>query len=127
MRTARWLGLCLLGGVAAGCARRAPYRRPAPAAVVSETRAARAERLMAEAKSREPHVPMLPEEDARKAVPSMERYPQVPNLIRILAAMPKTTDAEMEAWDALRRESTVDRRLLNEVFWVVSSGNECGH
>jgi hypothetical protein len=115
--------LLLLGGCAA---RRRPHVRahavPAPGA-----HAARAERLLAEAKAREPHLPMLPEEDARKALASMEKYPQVPNLIRILAVCPKTVDAEMAAWEALRKEATLDRRLLNQVFWVVSSKNECGH
>jgi hypothetical protein len=132
MRRAPLLPILLLAAASlCGCAgRRRPRAvalgaRPAPSA--SAAHVARAERLLEEAKAREPHVPMLSEAEARAALASMEKYPQVPNLIRILARAPKTVDAEMAAWDALRKGTTLDKRLLNQVFWVVSSGNECGH
>ena len=100
---------------------------PDPAATEAKARIDRARRLMDEARARTPYLPMKPEAEARAAMPSMKDYPAVPNLIRIAAAMPKTMDAEMKAWRALQREGTIDRRLMNEVFYVVSSGNECGH
>lgn len=89
--------------------------------------AARARRLIEEAKAREPYLPMATEEESRARLASMDEYPRVPNLIRIASVLPKTVDADMAAWKALRAETTLDRRLLNEVFWVVSSANECGH
>ena len=90
-------------------------------------RAERAKRLVEQARERTAYLPIKPEEEARAKVPSMKDYPVVPNLIRIGAAMPKTMEAEMKAWEALKREGTIDKKLLNEVFYVVSSGNECGH
>jgi hypothetical protein len=88
----------------------------------------RAARLLDEAMSREAFLPMLSEEESRAAMTSMQKgYPTVPNLIRIAALAPKSMDAEMAAWDVLKKESTLDRRLVNEVFYVVSSANECGH
>ncbi len=90
-------------------------------------RRATAIRMMDEARARTAYLPMKSEDEARKSMPSMEDFPVVPNLIRIAAVMPKTMEAEMEAWDALRREGTVDKRLLSDVFYVVSKSNECGH
>ena len=96
-------------------------------AAAAKAQADRARRLMEEARNRTPYLPMRSEEAARAAMPSMKNYATLPNLIRIAAAMPKTMDAEMKAWEALQKEGTVDKRLMNEVFYVVSSGNECGH
>jgi hypothetical protein len=39
--------------------------------------------------------------------------------------MPKTFGAEMAAWAALGMEGTIDRRLMSEVFYVVSDANDC--
>ena len=104
---------------------------PSVAAVESpEAAAARrapAIRMMDEARARTAYLPMKSEDEARASIPSMEDFPIVPNLIRIAAAMPKTMEAEMVAWDAVRQEGTVDKRLLSEVFYVVSKSNECGH
>ena len=96
-------------------------------AAPSAARAERAKRLIEQARDRTAYLPMKAEEEARAKVPSMKDYPVIPNLIRIGAAMPKTMEAEMKAWEALKREGTIDRKLMNEVFYVVSSGNECGH
>ena len=109
----------------------APPSETASAAVESpEAAAARrapAIRMMDEARARTAYLPMSSEDEARKSMASMEDFPIVPNLIRIAAAMPKTMEAEMEAWDALKKEGTINKRLLGEVFYVVSRSNECGH
>ncbi len=75
-------------------------------------------------KEREPFLPLLPDADAKKA---MGGFPgrRAPNLARVAAHMPKTFAAEMAAWGALGQEGTIDRRLLSEVFYVVSSANDC--
>jgi alkylhydroperoxidase family enzyme len=99
---------------------------PAPDAA-AEARRTRAKALVDRARARTEYLPMASEEDARAAVPSMKSFALVPNLIRIAAVLPKTTEAEMLAWDALRKEGTIDKRLLSETFWVVSQSNECGH
>ena len=134
----RRLGIAVLAAGAlplSSCASRACCPREVVAAVPAEpagsgeakARADRAKRLVKAARERTEYLPMGSEEEARAAMPSMKGYPVVPNLIRIASAMPKTMDAEMKAWDALKREGTIDKKLLNEVFYVVSSGNECGH
>ncbi|MCK6461394.1 MAG: hypothetical protein L6Q95_16050 [Planctomycetes bacterium] len=75
-------------------------------------------------KERKPFLPMLSDADARKA---MGGFPgkRAPNLARVAAHMPNTFAAEMAAWGALGQEGTIDRRLLSEVFYVVSSANDC--
>jgi alkylhydroperoxidase family enzyme len=77
-----------------------------------------------EAKLRESFLPMVPEKRAREA---MGPFPgrRVPHLARVAAHMPKTFRAEMAAWGALGQEGTLDRRLLSEVFYVVSNANDC--
>ena len=68
---------------------------------------------------------MKPDAEAAETMPTWPEGKPVPTLIRIAAHMPKTTRAEMEAWRALQREATIDRKLLQELFWVVSSKNDC--
>ena len=113
------------------CASRPPC---APCPVAAEpappAHVARARRLLEEARGRQPNLPMMDEAKTRAALKSMRSetsWPTVPNLMRIAALMPKTADAEMAAWAALGKEGTIDKRLLAEVFYVVSSANECGH
>jgi len=79
---------------------------------------------MAAVTERKAHVTMLPEPDARKAMPGFGGR-AVPNLGRVAALMPKTWSAEMAAWGALGKEGTLDRQLLSQVFYVVSSANDC--
>jgi alkylhydroperoxidase family enzyme len=67
---------------------------------------------------------MRSEKEARAAMPGF-RGRRAPHLARVAAHMPKTFKAEMEAWAALGKEGTLDRRLLSEVFYVVSSANDC--
>ena len=100
---------------------------PLPPPSAREATHARARALLDTARSRTAYLPLTDEPAARAALPSMEGFPVVPNLIRIAAILPKTTEAEMNAWEAMKDEGTVDRRLLSEVFYVVSSANACGH
>ncbi len=103
----------------------APPPMPPPSA--REASHARARALLDTARSRTAYLPLTAEPAARAALPSMEGFPVVPNLIRIAAILPKTTEAEMNAWEAMKDEGTVDKRLLSELFYVVSSANSCGH
>jgi hypothetical protein len=84
----------------------------------------RARHGIASAKEREPHLSMVSEEAAREAMPGFGGR-AIPHLARVAALMPKTWSAEMAAWGALGAEGTLDRRLLSEVFYVVSSTNDC--
>jgi alkylhydroperoxidase family enzyme len=84
----------------------------------------RARRGMAGAKEREAFLPMIPEEQAREAMPPFGGR-AIPHLARVAAWMPKTWAAEMAAWGALGKEGTLDRKLLSQVFYVVSSSNDC--
>ncbi len=102
---------------------------PAPSAAdaARDANRARARGLLETARTRTAFLPLASEPAARAALPSMEGFPVVPNLIRIAAVLPKTTDAEMAAWEAMKHEGTIEKRLLSEVFYVVSSANACGH
>lgn len=83
-----------------------------------------ARRGIEEVKEREPFLPMLSDKDAKKAMGGFKGK-RAPNLARVAAHMPKTFAAEMAAWGALGQEGTIDRRLMSEVFYVVSSANDC--
>jgi alkylhydroperoxidase family enzyme len=109
MRKVPWLGVLLLAACAAP---RPPHDRD------------EAKRGIERSKEREPFLPMVAEEDARKAMPGF-RGRAAPNLARVAAHMPETFAAEMAAWGALGKEGTIDRRLMSEVFYVVSSANDC--
>jgi alkylhydroperoxidase family enzyme len=109
MRHATWLVALVLGA----CAAPRPPHDPDSA-----------KRGIERVKEREPFLPMLPDADARKAMGGF-RGRRAPNLARVAAHMPKTFAAEMAAWGALGREGTIDRRLMSEVFYVVSSANDC--
>ena len=83
-----------------------------------------AKRGIEETKERKPYLPMLSDKAAREAMGGFQGK-RAPNLARVAAHMPKTFAAEMAAWGALGQEGTIDRRLLSEVFYVVSSANDC--
>lgn len=87
--------------------------------------AASAKRDIEATKERSPHLKALSEAEVKQAIPKMFDRMGVPNLVRTGALMPKTMQAEMMAWGALQREGTIDRRLLGEVFYVVSHANDC--
>jgi hypothetical protein len=93
------------------------------AACASPTAAAK--RDIEATKERSPHLDALSEAEVKKAIPKMFDRMGVPNLVRTGALMPKTMQAEMMAWGTLQREGTIDRRLLGEVFYVVSHANDC--
>jgi alkylhydroperoxidase family enzyme len=103
----------LLLAFAAGCA--APHAPHDPDS---------AKRGIEAVKEREPYLPMLPDKAAREAMGGFQGK-RAPNLARVAAHMPKTFAAEMAAWGALGQEGTIDRRLMSEVFYVVSSANDC--
>jgi alkylhydroperoxidase family enzyme len=86
--------------------------------------ASRSERGLEAARGRTSHFPLLPEDEARAAMPGF-RGRAVPNLARVAALMPETWKAEMAAWGALQREGTLPPDLLGEVFYVVSDRNDC--
>ncbi len=75
-------------------------------------------------RQREPFLPLVSEKKARATMPGY-RGRAAPNLVRVAAHMPKTWKAEMAAWQALGQEGTLDKRLLSEVFYVVSESNDC--
>ena len=83
-----------------------------------------AKRGLEATKEREAYLPMLPDKEAREAMGGFKGK-HAPNLARVAAHMPKTFAAEMAAWGALQQEGTIDRQLLREVFYVVSSANDC--
>jgi alkylhydroperoxidase family enzyme len=86
--------------------------------------ASSAKRGLEETKRRASFLPMRPEKEARDAMPGFSGK-RAPHLARVAAHMPKTFRAEMEAWNQLREEGALDRQLLSEVFYVVSSANDC--
>lgn len=98
---------------------------PAACATRRATHApAAAERGMQEARQRVAFLPMLSDAQARATMPGFQGK-RAPNLARVAAYLPETWRAEMAAWRALQKEGTLDRRLLSEVFYVVSSANDC--
>jgi hypothetical protein len=133
----------LLLVMTAGCARTLPAERlhpaalppPAPPPVASpaatpERRSARpraeVEAGIAAAKEGSPYLPMLSQEKAREEMPSMRRARgSLPNLILVGGLLPKTMEAQMAVAQSMRREGGLDGRLLNDVFWEVSSANDC--
>ncbi|MGH7162811.1 MAG: hypothetical protein ACREID_04945, partial [Planctomycetota bacterium] len=80
---------------------------------------------MERVKGREPFFPMLSDAQVRKAMPGTFDKRKIPNLIRVAALMPKSTQAELRAWETMGKEGKLDRRLLSELFYVVSSENDC--
>jgi alkylhydroperoxidase family enzyme len=117
-----WVARCPEPVVVAAPAAPAPEATKPPPSPVAERRA-----KVEAAKEREPFVPLLSVEATKENVPTMRRFAEPPTLVRAAAARPKTTEAEMRAFMALQRESTLGRDLLQEVFLVVSSANECGY
>ena len=85
-----------------------------------------AKRMINSTKDRSAYVEMLSDEQVYEAMPMMKGR-KIPNLMRVAALMPKTMNAEMAAWGALNREGTLDRRLRSELFYVVSSANDCAY
>ncbi len=87
--------------------------------------AAEAKQLIAANKERTAHIRMLTDAEVHEALPKWPKQRPIPNLLRVSAYMPQTMQAEMGMWRALSKEGTLDRRFLSEVFYVVSSANDC--
>ena len=77
------------------------------------------------AKRDQPHIPMLTQEEAHKAMPTMFRGRDMPTLMLVAGLQPKSMEAVMGVARASRTEGDLDAELLNDVFWTVSSVNEC--
>ena len=88
--------------------------------------AGEAKRMIESTKDRSAYVAMLSDEQVYEAMPMMKGR-KIPNLMRVATLMPNTMKAEMAAWGALNREGTLDRRLRSELFYVVSSANDCAY
>jgi len=86
-----------------------------------------ARRRIEASKERSAHFLMLTDDEMRRRFPGVRAVAagRVPNLMRVGALMPRTMQAEMAAWGALSQEGSLDPALLREVFWVVSSENDC--
>jgi hypothetical protein len=118
------LSLVVVLLAAGGCA----TRRSAATAPVTKATGRSAEALragLAHELSREPYLPMLSQEEAKKAMPAHARWPELPTLMLVAARQPKSMEAVLATAKTLRREGGLDNRLLNDVFWVVSSANDC--
>lgn len=115
-----------------GCATRVPKRvAPAPAPAPTASRAAP---LHTEAQTRagleavkqaKPYFPLLSDEAAHKAMPTMFKGRPMPTLLYVAGLMPKSMEAVMNVSRAVHTEGDLDGDLLNDVFWAVSSSNEC--
>ena len=126
--------LVLLALAGAGCAARRP---PAPRSVASAMapapgRSEAAIRAGFEAnKARVPHLTMLSQEEAHKAMPTLfkgsdpSKRPDMPTLALVGAHQPRSMEAVLNVARAARREGDLDNALLNDVFWAVSSANDC--
>lgn len=77
------------------------------------------------AKESTPFLPMLGDDDARRAMPSIFKRGGAPFLIRVGGLQPRTMEAVMAMARQMRTEGGLDEGLLDDVFWVVSSENEC--
>lgn len=67
----------------------------------------------------------LSNEEAHAAMPGLFKGREFPNLLLVSGHQPKTSEALMAMAKAMRTEGSLDAGLLNDVFWAVSSENEC--
>jgi hypothetical protein len=110
----------------AGCASRRAAQPQKPEAVGAPARSAQALRAGLEAeKAREPYLPLLSQEAAKLAMPAHAKWAELPTLMLVAARQPRSMEAVLATAKTLRREGGLDQRLLNDVFWVVSSANDC--
>jgi hypothetical protein len=49
----------------------------------------------------------------------------MPTLLRVAALQPKMMEAVIASARAMRTEGGLDSEFLNDVFWAVSSANDC--
>lgn len=76
-------------------------------------------------KQRTPFLPMLSDDAAHEAMPTYFKGRPMPTLMRVAALQPKMMDAVFGVAKAMRTEGPLDNRFLNDVFWAVSSANDC--
>jgi hypothetical protein len=118
---------------AAGCAsRRPPAPRAVAAAAAAKSLAPAPGRSEAEiragfaaAERREPHLTMLSQEAAHEAMPELFKGVDMPTLALVGGHQPRSMEAVLAVARAARREGDLDNALLNDVFWAVSSANDC--
>lgn len=109
----------------AGCAGRGPGAR-SKAPVAAAGRSAEEIRAgFAAEKQRTPHLPMLSQEAAHAAMPDLFKKGPMPTLCLVGGHQPRTMEAVLAQAKAMRREGDLDPKLLNDVFWAVSSANDC--
>ena len=100
---------------------------PAPAAANPGPRrsAAELEAGFRRSRAEQPFLPMLSNEAAHAAMPTLFQGRDLPNLLLVSGRQPRTSEALMAMAKAMRTEGTLDPKLLDDVFWAVSSENEC--
>jgi len=117
------LALAALALATGGCAARRPA---APVATAEVGRSKQEiERGFAAEKQRTPHIPMLSQEAAHKAMPELFKKGPMPTLCLVGGHQPRTMEAVLAQAKVMRREGDLDGKLLNDVFWAVSSANDC--
>ena len=77
------------------------------------------------AKKRTPFIAMPSNEEAHKAMPKLYPKRPMPYLALVGSLLPKSMEAVLTTGATMRREGGLDPYLINDVFWVVSSANEC--
>jgi hypothetical protein len=117
--------LAALAFPVAGCAGRRPAPRPRTDAVANGRSAEEIRAGFAAEKKRTPHLPMLSQEAAHAAMPDLFKKGPMPTLCLVGGHQPRTMEAVLAQAKAMRREGDLDPKLLNDVFWSVSSANDC--
>jgi|GEM_PF-4865316 len=104
-----------------------PSPTPAPLPVLAGPRrsAAELEEGFRASRAERSFLPMLSDEAAHEAMPGLFQGRELPNLLLVTGRQPKTSEALMSMAKAMRTEGSLDPTLLNDVFWAVSSENEC--
>ncbi len=109
----------------AGCAGRRSGSRSKADGVATGRSAEEIRAGFAAEKQRTPHLPMLSQEAAHAAMPDLFKKGPMPTLCLVGGHQPRTMEAVLAQAKAMRREGDLDPKLLNDVFWAVSSANDC--
>lgn len=130
MRTVATLVAFLPALALGACVRTGPRLRTATprTEVSSEPRGRSEDEIKAgfeRVKTREPYLPMMSQEAAHEAMPKMFKGRSMPTLMLVAGLQPKTFEAVMAVAKSARTEGNLDPTLLNDVFWAVSSANDC--
>jgi hypothetical protein len=121
----------LAASLTVGCATRTPAAAPSTVVAhvasndVGPDRAAEIEAGLERSKEGKPFLTMLGDEETKKAMPSIFKRGGAPYLIRVGGLQPKTMESLMAMAKQMRTEGGLGDDFLNDVFWVVSSENEC--